>query len=218
MASEDLLYPDDIRREFERLEQKFGVVKLSGQALEGFRRFDNIQGEVDIDHLKMIHGWLPLSAAAVRTSYLESLADMKLAIYGSGWENSKELKRCSRGWVQPTELPKVFNAAKINIHLGTFTNNHPKIFETIASGGFMLARLTPEDEGPGGIGDVFKIGREIEVFRDKKELRDKIHYYLKHEDQRRAIAQRGLQRLLSEHTMEHRMRHVLEIVYRGLNA
>ena len=50
----------------------------------------------------------------------------------------------------------------------------------------------------------FQIGEEISLFESVDAMVDKVRYYLQHEDEREAIAQRGYERTLRDHTMEKR--------------
>ena len=215
MVETETFYPEHIKKIIVELERKHGPLTLSPDAIRYYETY--FGKDFSHEYVFMVYGWLALSGAAMRMSYLASIGDMGLGIYGMGWEKDSRFARNSRGYVAAgTEASKAFAASKINLHLGSFTNNHPRLFNVIASGGFLLTHLTPEDEGPGGIGDLFEIGKEIEVFRTKKEMREKIEYYLSHESQRRQIALAGYQRLMREHTMAHRMNQALDIVYKGL--
>jgi spore maturation protein CgeB len=71
-------------------------------------------------------------------------------------------------------------------------------FEVPGCGGFMLTG-TAED-----LGSYYDIGTEVACFENTEDLIDKIRYYLAHEDERSAIAQRGYERTLREHTYAHR--------------
>ncbi len=44
-------------------------------------------------------------------------------------------------------------------------------------------------------------------------MRQKTAYYLEHDDERQAIAQKGYERVMREHTMEHRMKEMLLHIY-----
>lgn len=213
MVQTETFYPYHVKEIIARLEKTHGKLVLPKNLSQIF------DPGMDPDFILMTQGWLALSGAALKNSYLESIMDMDLRIYGGGWEEDERFARKCHGFSPPGEAAsKVFSRSKINLHLGSFTNNHPRIFNVIASGGFLLAHVTPEDEGVGGIGDLFEIGTEIEVFRTKKEMREKIEYYLTHEHQRSEIARRGYQRLLRQHTMKHRMQQVLDIVHEGLTG
>ena len=70
-----------------------------------------------------------------------------------------------------------------------------RIFEATGCGVFLLTEYFDN------LKDYFEIGKEIEVFRDEKELIDKIRYYLDHRQQREEIAKRGQQRCLRDYSM-----------------
>ena len=71
-------------------------------------------------------------------------------------------------------------------------------FEVPACGGMLLT--TPADD----LETYFQINREVAVFRSLPELIEQVHHYLEHEDERVAVAQAGLARVLAEHTYSHR--------------
>jgi spore maturation protein CgeB len=52
--------------------------------------------------------------------------------------------------------------------------------------------------------EFFEIGKEIVCYTGPEDLLEKIRYYLKHEDKRRAIAEAGKARCLKDHTWQKR--------------
>ena len=50
----------------------------------------------------------------------------------------------------------------------------------------------------------FTPGREVETFRDQKELRDKILFFLANEEERRTVAENGQRRCLNDFNMDMR--------------
>jgi len=77
-------------------------------------------------------------------------------------------------------------------------------FEVPGCGGFLLtgeADTLPE---------YFVEGEELVCFRGMDDLINKVRYYLKHEDERAAVAKAGYQRTMREHTYVHRFRHIFE--------
>ncbi|MBU0533510.1 MAG: glycosyltransferase [Candidatus Omnitrophica bacterium] len=77
-------------------------------------------------------------------------------------------------------------------------------FEINACGGFQLSYYVK------GLEHFYTIGDEIALFVSPKDLVEKIRYYLEHKDEREAIAQRGQERTLQDHTMEKRLQDILK--------
>lgn len=76
-------------------------------------------------------------------------------------------------------------------------------FEINACGGFQLSYYVE------GLERHYQIGEEIALYASREDLVDKVRYYLKHDDEREAIAQRGYERTLRDHTMEKRFQNLL---------
>jgi len=70
-----------------------------------------------------------------------------------------------------------------------------RIFESTGAGTFLLT------EHYDNVAAMFEPGREIETFRDEKELVDKILYYLGNPSEREDIARRGRTRCFKDHEM-----------------
>lgn len=56
------------------------------------------------------------------------------------------------------------------------------------------------DAAANGLDELFEIGREIVVYRDDRDLLDKIACYLAHDEERKGIARAGQERTLREYT------------------
>jgi spore maturation protein CgeB len=59
-----------------------------------------------------------------------------------------------------------------------------------------------------GLERSYSIGEEIVLYASPEDLIEKIRYYLKHEDEREAIARRGHERTLRDHTMKKRLQDI----------
>ena len=77
-------------------------------------------------------------------------------------------------------------------------------FEVPGSGGFILTGRAEN------LGDYYELGKEVVCFDDVDDLIEKARYYLRHEDERLAIAEAGHQRTLREHTYAHRFTEIFE--------
>lgn len=79
-----------------------------------------------------------------------------------------------------------------------------RIFEAPACGGFLLTGKVD------GLSDYYKDGTEIVVFKGRKDLIEKCHYYLEHEEKRIAIAKAGYERTIKDHTYEQRFKEIFK--------
>jgi len=75
-------------------------------------------------------------------------------------------------------------------------------FEVPGCGGFLLTESVPHLE------NYYAFDKEIACYASLEELKDKLAYYLNHEEERAAIANAGYQRTLKEHTYVHRFTHI----------
>jgi spore maturation protein CgeB len=151
-----------------------------------------------------------------RRHFFKGLLDFDFKIWGNEWPHdsylTKYLQRNGER-IETDDAVKVFNASKININLHSSTHHrginpfgdfvNPRTFEIASCGGFQLVDRREE------IGDLFEVGKEIILFDDIDDLRNKISHYLKHPDDRRRIAEKARQKIMKEHTYEHRMQDML---------
>lgn len=139
--------------------------------------------------------------ASLMGHVVRNLPGTDIRIWGSdSWGNVEDAARAFRGKpVFGLEYAKANQLSRINLGL-LFEGNvggaladriTSRTFHIPASGGFMLHERTDE------VLDLFEEGREIACFSDADELIAKIRYYLKHEDERKAIAEAGHARCLS---------------------
>lgn len=129
-------------------------------------------------------------------------AGIKVATFGFGWPS---------GRVSTYEMIKIFNQSKINLNLsnasrGQINQIKGRDFEIPGCGGFMLTGYNEDLE------EYFSIGEEIEVYKDVDDLIQKIRFYLKEEDERERIKERGYLRVLRDHTYSKRFSDIFKIV------
>ena len=95
-----------------------------------------------------------------------------------------------------SEMPKVFHMSKINLNftIPNIKSGIPlRIWDVLGSGGFLLTNYQAE------IPYFFKEGEDLVCFDGIDDLREKVGYYLSHEEERRAIAQNGYQKVKEKH-------------------
>ncbi len=147
-----------------------------------------------------------------RARILEAISDFNLKIWGAlprYYDGRLRERHMGRG-VYAHEKAACFNAAKIvinTLHPMEIDGLNARAFEIAGCGGFQM--ITDAD----AVSRHFEPGREIETFHDLKELREKVRYYLDHEEERLAIAQGGVRRAHSEHTYTSRLKEILDTVF-----
>ena len=98
--------------------------------------------------------------------------------------------------------PYVFKTAKINLNitLRSIKSGIPlRAFDICGAGGFLLTNYQAD------FMDCYVPGEDFVYYESKEDLLSKIDYYLKHEDERAAIAKNGFERTAANHTYKHRI-------------
>jgi spore maturation protein CgeB len=155
------------------------------------------------------------SAFPVRLHYFDKLTPLllrhKTFIIGQWWEklkNYQKLKTCILNKpIPPSEVVKYYNGAKIvlNIHrtdndrkdnpfnIAAHTPNN-RTFEIAACRAFQLTTYRKD------LGKFYELDTEIAHYSTLKELREKIIYYLHHDEERKQMAAKAYQRTLRDHS------------------
>lgn len=106
-----------------------------------------------------------------------------------------------------TELPKLYASSKILLSRMMLPSApHDRLFCAAATKGFVLSEWKDD------AARVFEPGKEIIMYRDIRELPSLIKYYLKHENERKRLAEAAHKRFMAEHTPLHRAKEFVEIV------
>lgn len=145
-----------------------------------------------------------------RQAILETLTRYDLQVWGHrpDWLINRLGSKFMGRPVYELEKCKAIAGAKIvlnTLHFGEVNGLNCRAFEVAGCGGFQLASYSP------AIQEHFVIGEQIEVFRNRVELLEKVDYYLEHRDEARAIAKAGLHRAHTEHTYEKRLTKLLSM-------
>jgi spore maturation protein CgeB len=139
-----------------------------------------------------------------RLACIEELKQFNACICGDeGW---KALVNGSYNIKPPLnyyrELPAFYNSCKINFnatHLQMKEAVNQRVFDVPACGAFILTDYQKSLEG------LFDVGKEIIVYRDNNEIPGLVKYYLDNPAKREAVAKKGLERVLKEHTYKYRL-------------
>jgi spore maturation protein CgeB len=142
-----------------------------------------------------------------RVALLESVQDLNVRIYGwDGWRHTS----LARFWYGPLDArmsARAYRSAKICVNTNIVPHAHGanvKTFEICASGGFQLTDEVCD------LKDSFLLGQELDVFHSPAEFREKVLCWLAHPEERMRIAQAGQARVARDHTMQARMKQMLE--------
>jgi len=110
-------------------------------------------------------------------------------------------------FLSQSKINDLYNQTKINI---SFAPKEPpgrivnlRTFEICMSGNFQLMQYTPCIE------EFFEPGSEIICWKTKKDLFDKIEYYLENEKERAKIAKNGYKRAIENHTWSKRADNII---------
>jgi len=114
------------------------------------------------------------------------------------------LERCGPP-LSDRELIQMYSRSKINLGFSSVADTTTGIkqvrlrdFEVPMSGGFYMVEHMEELE------EFFEVGQEVVCYHNKKDLAEKIKYYLAHESERESIRQAGMQRARHDHTWHKR--------------
>ncbi|MBQ9301592.1 glycosyltransferase [Butyrivibrio sp.] len=110
------------------------------------------------------------------------------------------------------EMPVVFktSAINLNISLRSIQRGIPlRAMDIMGCGGFLLSNYQEDYLR------FFVPGEDFVYYESKRDLMEKIEYYLSHEEERQDIAKRGHAKILADHTYERRLQEIIDIVTAG---
>ena len=171
----------------------------------------------DVD-VSFVGARYPLREAVLR----EALSVGRLGIWGGDWKRRPwraryyqprtPLDRCARGDAERSGSD-VYCTVPINLNIhGLGQGICARVFEIPGAGGFQLCDYRPS------IDELFVPDKEIVLYSDVKDMKEKIAYYLRHPGARQAIAEAGHRRALAEHRWVDRAKVVLDLVKAGDQA
>ena len=146
-------------------------------------------------------------------------AGIAVSVWGAGWET---------GRLTQEQMIDVFNQSKLVLTLSNSLNYDARYFlqsprwalrdlryckkhrdqikarhfEVSGCGSCQISYYVEDLE------HCYEIGKEILIFMDVDDLIEKIRYYLRHDDERSAIAEAGYRRATRDHTLERRFRDI----------
>ncbi|MDQ7032664.1 MAG: DUF3880 domain-containing protein [Desulfonauticus sp.] len=122
-----------------------------------------------------------------------------------GWRYGAELNYYK-------DLPFFYGKNKINFNATSAQMKgavNQRVFDVPASGNFLITDYRSQME------NLFVLNKEIVFYRHKDEIPELVDFYLKHPTLRDKIIQRALERILQEHTYEHRVKFIYQTMKRA---
>ena len=151
----------------------------------------------------------PQDLSQYRRTAIQSLCGLDVHVYGDpGWN---QLSPCAttrfRGHINNrTELPFLYNASKVNLNLTARqlrTALPIRVFDVAAAAGFLISDYRVD------LLELFEDGAEVVCCRDPDDLRGVVEHWLARPDECLAMGRAARERVLKEHTYEHRIRTLL---------
>lgn len=185
------------------------VIQEIENADPGFYRGEDLQDGAA--RYLVAHQYVGIKLAAVeRERTLARLCErFPVTLYTRSDTSALPKADCRGGVATLTEMPKVFQASRINLNMTMRpieTGLSQRIWDVLACGGFLLTNYQTE------IPDYFEIGKDLETYESMDELEEKVHYYLTHEDERMEIAISGYEKTAASHTYEMRLAQMIKIL------
>lgn len=156
--------------------------------------------------------WLgEVAASRHRIQAIQQLAELNIDVWGdAGWAQMDQTGVHYKGPAGHFhQLNDIYRSSLINIDIGRIYQPDivtMRVFDVLACGGFVLAAHCE------ALAELFEVGQEVDSWKTMEELRDKTTWYLKHPQQAQAIAQRGREKILSQHNIGLRVQEMLESI------
>jgi spore maturation protein CgeB len=140
-----------------------------------------------------------------RLECIKMLGEFDLHIHGDcGWYSLLDQKNIK---ILPPlnyyrELPLLYKACKINFNATSRQMKeavNQRVFDVPACGAFILTDYQKS------LDELFDVGKEIIVYRDKEEIPGLVKYYLDNPGKREGVAGKGMERVVKEHTYKRRL-------------
>lgn len=116
---------------------------------------------------------------------------------------AKNMRKALKGPVDYySQAPYVYKNSKINLNitLRSIGSGIPlRVFDIMGCGGFLLTNYQAD------MLELFEPDKDFVYYTDYEDLLAKVDYYLKHEEERNAIARNGYEKVRENHTYKHRL-------------
>jgi len=169
--------------------------------------FANRQDKYDISFI----GTYNNNLYSKREKYLTAIKDLGLNIWGtSGWSKTP-LAKYFHGRSLGNQRLDIYSQSKIvvdiNWDLMPAEFLSIRTFEAMGCGAMFMTDYAGKERKK-----IYVEGREIVLFKDENELREKVIYYLKHDKEREDIARAAYTKTAAKHTYIERVKQLLNTI------
>jgi spore maturation protein CgeB len=136
------------------------------------------------------------------------VARVPLELWGYGVPPSLRPRHRGEAWGLKMYEVLARSRISLNRHIDVAEGhaNNMRMFETTGVGALLLTEAAPN------LDDLFAPGEEVVAYEDEYDLVEKLEHYLRHEDERLAVAAAGQRRTLTEHTYRRLMVDLAELL------
>lgn len=117
---------------------------------------------------------------------------------------------CRGGVTTHTQMPMIFNCSKINLNItikSIQSGLSLRVWDILGCGGFLLSNYQAE------IPEYFEIGKDLDCYESIADLKNKVAFYLEHDDIRQEIARNGYEKVKAMHTYEVRIASIIKTLF-----
>jgi spore maturation protein CgeB len=140
------------------------------------------------------------------------LKDLGLKIWGSpAWGQGKLANNYQGEWLSAPEILEILKKTKIVVN--QHQNYHPlssilnlRIYEATSCQALIITDYWSD------LDKLYKVGKDLVVYKDGKDLKNKVEYFLKHENERKKIALSGYKQLNRKNTYNSRFKQMFSII------
>ncbi len=141
-----------------------------------------------------------------------------IKLWGRAWPSHPILKNYAMGVAPNGEImSKILNASKISIGLTPNVTLHPRVAESLLSECLYMGNDIPQGEDWCSARNYLIPGKEIILFKNKKDLYKKVDYYLENARERESVISCGRKKILETLTYEIIMQKTLDGIVKRLS-
>jgi spore maturation protein CgeB len=171
------------------------------------RRGVSAEPDAERPHEASFVGGLDPGWHGSRTGFLEDLCERReVDVWGYGADalrSGSPILRCYHGEAWGLDMYEILARSRIaiNCHIDTAEgrSNNMRLYEATGVGALLFTEASPN------LDEILEPEREVVAYTDLDDLMEKALHFLKHDEERRAVAAAGQARTLRDHTYETRI-------------